>query len=140
MVHQYFHPKAWSGFSAVAWVRNPLEELWLFGESGLFSSTCALQPCWCCGGRDCQWCLQWFKTETPLGTERGSVGTRQLQFKWHVQPVVGWDWGTWPPVWHCPSWERLSPSLEPEGWDGGGHLCFCLEVEGRKTLTHCHTN
>lgn len=84
------------------------------GELRLFSSMCAIQPCWCCVWRDCQWCLQGVKTETPLGTARGNVGTHQLQLQWPIQPLgvaVGSLCGTGLPGKGC-----LLP--RPEGWDG----------------------
>lgn len=85
---------------------------------------CAIQPCWCCVWRDCQWCLQGVKTETPLGTARGNVGTHQLQLQWPIQPLgvaVGSLCGTGLPGKGCllprpEGWDGM-------GWDGGGHLC-----------------
>lgn len=60
--------------------------------------------------------------DPTLGTERGSVGTHQLQLKQPLQPGVGWEWGA---LATCVALAFLGKAVsfpEPDGWDGGGHL------------------
>lgn len=84
----------------MAWVRNPLEESWLLGEWGLFSSTVPSSPV----GAVWEGLPVVF---AGAGNREGQCGDTPAPVKMAHTAIVGWEWGT---LWHWPSWERLSPS------------------------------